>query len=173
MGNDQSNQQNINDPETEKKFKMSQYPKKVYLTPSKNKKKKWRISWRDSKGKEKHVDFGAAGMSDFTKHKDPRRMARYVGRHLGKGGFGKLPKKAQDLAKKDKLTKSEKDDLIKTMIKVKSSSKENWAKSGMNKAGFWSRWLTWSYPTLDKAKKFIKKEFGISIIQGKLPKAPR
>jgi hypothetical protein len=43
----------------------------------------------------------------------------------------------------------------------------------MNKAGFWSRWLTWSYPTLDKAKKFIKKEFGISIIQGKLPKAPR
>lgn len=167
MGSDQSNQQNINH-ETEKKFKMS-YPKKVYLTPSSNKKKKWRISWKDSKGKEKHVDFGAAGMSDFTKHKDPRRMARYVGRHLGKGGFKKLPKEAQNLAKKDKLTKSEKDKLIKTMIKVKSSSRENWAKSGMDTAGFWSRWLTWSYPTLDKAKRFIKNEFGISIIKGKLP----
>ncbi len=143
---------------------------RVYLTPSKIQKKKWRISWTDSKGKEKHVDFGAAGMSDFTKHKDPRRMARYVGRHLGKGGFRKLPKRARDLAQKDKLSKSQKEELIKIMIKVKSSPKENWKKSGMDHAGFWSRWLTWSYPTLTKAKQFIKKKFGISIIDGKKSK---
>ena len=38
-------------------------------------------------------------MSDFTKHKDPMRMSRYVGRHLGKGGFGKLPKKVETYPK--------------------------------------------------------------------------
>ena len=53
------------------------------------------------------------------------------------------------------------------MIKVKSSPKEKWGKSGMSTAGFWSRWLTWSYPNLKQAKKFIKKEFDISVIQKK------
>ena len=27
------------------------------------------------------VSFGAAGMSDFTKHKDPERKQRYIDRH--------------------------------------------------------------------------------------------
>ena len=165
MGNEQQR------PACSSKFRIADKSSaQVYLTPSKIQKKKWRISWTDSKGKEKHVDFGAAGMSDFTKHKDPRRMARYVGRHLGKGGFRKLPKRARDLAQKDKLSKSQKEELIKIMIKVKSSPKENWKKSGMDQAGFWSRWLTWSYPTLTKAKQFIKKKFGISIIDGKKSK---
>ena len=145
----------------------SKYPDKVYLTPSKLQKKKWRISWTDSKGKEKHVDFGEKGMSDFTKHKDPMRMSRYVGRHLGKGGFGKLPKKVRDLSENTKLSKSQKKEIIDDMIKVKSSPKEKWGKSGMSTAGFWSRWLTWSYPNLKQAKKFIKKEFDISVIQKK------
>ena len=30
-----------------------------------------------------HVDFGAAGMADYTTHRDPRRMARYLRRHGG------------------------------------------------------------------------------------------
>ena len=29
----------------------------------------------------KTVSFGAAGMSDFTKHKDPERKERYINRH--------------------------------------------------------------------------------------------
>ena len=29
----------------------------------------------------KTVSFGAAGMSDFTKHKDPERKQRYLNRH--------------------------------------------------------------------------------------------
>ena len=32
-------------------------------------------------GKTKHTDFGAKGMSDFTKHKDKGRRGRYITRH--------------------------------------------------------------------------------------------
>ena len=33
---------------------------------------------------------------------------------------------------------------------------------GIYTAGFWSRWLLWSYPDLEKSKKFISKKFGFS-----------
>ena len=32
-------------------------------------------------GRTKTVQFGAAGMSDYTKHKDPQRKQRYLDRH--------------------------------------------------------------------------------------------
>ena len=35
--------------------------------------------------KEKIVSFGAAGMSDYTKHKDPARKELYIKRHSGMG----------------------------------------------------------------------------------------
>lgn len=35
----------------------------------------------DNDGKEKTVHFGAKGMSDYTKHHDPERRARYLTRH--------------------------------------------------------------------------------------------
>jgi len=39
--------------------------------------KKLRASFSDGT----HTDFGFAGMSDFTKHKDRARMQRYISRH--------------------------------------------------------------------------------------------
>jgi hypothetical protein len=36
-------------------------------------------------GREKTVSFGAAGMSDYTKHKNATRKQRYLKRHTGKG----------------------------------------------------------------------------------------
>jgi Family of unknown function (DUF5754) len=36
-------------------------------------------------GKEKIVSFGAAGMSDYTKHKNATRKQRYIKRHSGMG----------------------------------------------------------------------------------------
>jgi len=86
----------------------------------------------------KKVDFGGRGYSDYTKHKDPERMRAYVRRHGGiaaKGGGGRPATK---------------------------SSKEDW--TDPTTAGFWSRWLLWSYPTMAEAKKFIQKKFGIRII---------
>jgi len=35
--------------------------------------------------KEKVVSFGAAGASDYTKHKNSTRKQRYIKRHTGKG----------------------------------------------------------------------------------------
>lgn len=37
--------------------------------------------------------------------------------------------------------------------------KENWEKSGINTAGFWSRWLLWNKPTIKESYEDIKKRF--------------
>ena len=37
----------------------------------------------------KHIYFGAAGMSDFTKHKDEDRKNRYIDRHKHNEDWGK------------------------------------------------------------------------------------
>ena len=46
--------------------------------------KKWDAVF-EKNGREKVVSFGAAGMSDYTKHKDKTRRARYLQRHKGMG----------------------------------------------------------------------------------------
>ena len=47
--------------------------------------KKWDAVFITDQGREKVVPFGAAGMSDFTKHKNKTRRARYLARHSGMG----------------------------------------------------------------------------------------
>ena len=69
---------------------------------------------------EKKVYFGAAGMSDFTKHKDKARKQRYIKRH---------------------------------------EKNENWTKSGIDTAGWWSRWLLWNLPSIKESYEDIKKRF--------------
>ena len=49
----------------------------IIISKSKNKDKKY-SAVIDGK---KTIHFGAAGMSDFTKHKDPERKQRYLNRH--------------------------------------------------------------------------------------------
>lgn len=81
----------------------------------------------------KTVHFGAAGMSDYTKHKDPDRKLNYVKRHAG------------------------------NMPQGITSRRENWTKSGLDTAGFWSRWLLWGEPSMDGSIKAIEKRFNIKI----------
>jgi len=38
-------------------------------------------------------------------------------------------------------------------------SKENWSKSGIDTAGFWSRWLLWNLPTINASYEDIKRRF--------------
>jgi hypothetical protein len=38
---------------------------------------------------------------------------------------------------------------------------ENWTKTGIDTAGFWSRWYLWNKSTLDESYKDIKKRFSI------------
>ena len=68
----------------------------------------------------KKIYFGAAGYSDFTKHKDEERKNRYITRH---------------------------------------EKNEEWGKSGIDTAGFWSRWLLWNKPTIKASYEDIKKRF--------------
>ena len=41
--------------------------------------------------------------------------------------------------------------------------RENWTKSGITTAGFWSRWLTWNKPTLSASINDIEKRFNVDI----------
>ena len=66
------------------------------------------------------VYFGAAGMSDFTIHKDEARKQRYINRH---------------------------------------KNNENWTKSGIDTAGFWSRWYLWNKPTKQQSYNDIKARY--------------
>lgn len=42
-------------------------------------------------------------------------------------------------------------------------ARENWSKSGILTAGFWSRWLLWNLPTLDQSIRDIEKRFHVNI----------
>ena len=92
----------------------------VTLIKSPRVNKKFRVIFGDKT----HVDFGQKGYSDYTIHKDPERMKRYLVRHS-------------------------------------RGHREQWGLKGIKTAGFWSRWLLWSKPSLSGAKNLIKKKFGV------------
>jgi len=55
---------------------------KVIIKKSTNPKKKYMAIFKNDKGKKvKTTHFGAAGMSDYTKHKNKERKKRYLTRH--------------------------------------------------------------------------------------------
>jgi len=144
--------------------KPSKQPLTIYLTKSKKFGKKWEIKFTKD-GKSHKADFGSAGMSDFTKHHDAFRMVRYVRRH-----GGKIPYKVEKIVEANtnaptKQRKEAEKKVIEMMKKVTTSPKENWKRDGMHKAGFWSRWLTWSEPSINKAIKLIEEKFNVKIIK--------
>jgi hypothetical protein len=78
-----------------KKSKKSQGKLKLSkITRSPNKGKKLRAHFSDGT----HTDFGAAGMSDYTKHKNPERMKRYLSRHKKRENW-RSPKTAGALSR--------------------------------------------------------------------------
>lgn len=71
-------------------FELSHFGKKlntrmwelVSLGKSNRSGKKMMAVFRNTRtGRTKTTHFGAAGMSDYTKHKDPERKQRYINRH--------------------------------------------------------------------------------------------
>jgi len=42
---------------------------------------------------------------------------------------------------------------------------ENWGKSGVKTAGFWSRWLLWNKPSMSGSIKDIEERFNVEIIK--------
>lgn len=55
--------------------------KLVSIKKSPKKEKKFRATFTLASGKTRTTDFGAAGMSDYTKHRDKERRSRYITRH--------------------------------------------------------------------------------------------
>ena len=117
---------------------------KIKKSPKKD--KKFRAIFED----ETHVDFGAQGYSDYTIHKNPMRMRLYVKRHGGK-------------MKKSLMNEIDPQKVQNKILHIKNSYKEDWSKNGIKTAGFWSRWYLWSYPSRDKARRFIEKKFQLKI----------
>ena len=52
-----------------------------------------------------------------------------------------------------------KDPIRKARYIARHKNKENWTKSGINTAGFWSRWLLWNQLTLQSSYNDIKNRF--------------
>jgi len=46
---------------------------------------------------------------------------------------------------------------------ARHKKRENWSKNGIKSAGFWSRWLLWSKPSLNGAKRLIEQKFNVKI----------
>jgi hypothetical protein len=62
--------------------KLSQRERKPFtLYKSKTKTKKWDVYVPTKTGRLKKISYGAAGMSDYTKHKDKERRENYRQRH--------------------------------------------------------------------------------------------
>jgi len=57
-----------------------------------------------------------------------------------------------------------KDPYRKRLYLKRHRARENWSKSGIQTAGFWSRWLLWNLPTLDESIRDIEKRFHVKIM---------
>ena len=56
-----------------------------------------------------------------------------------------------------------KDIQLKRLYINRHKSNENWGKTGIKTAGFWSRWLLWNGTTISKSIKSIEKKFNVKI----------
>ena len=54
-----------------------------------------------------------------------------------------------------------KDEARKQLYINRHKNNENWTKSGIDTAGFWSRWILWHLPTISSSYQDIKKRFNI------------
>lgn len=50
---------------------------------------------------------------------------------------------------------------------TRHKAKENWNKSGIKTAGFWSRWLLWGEPTIGASIKAIENKFNVRIVRSR------
>lgn len=50
---------------------------------------------------------------------------------------------------------------------ARHKARENWSKSGMKSAGFWSLWILWNKPSLSASIADTQRRFGIKIRRGR------
>jgi hypothetical protein len=49
---------------------------------------------------------------------------------------------------------------------ARHKNRENWKKSGIKTAGFWSKWLLWNKPSILASKRNIASRFGVTFKSG-------
>lgn len=83
--------------------------------------------------------------------KDKKFMVEVDGKkvHFGATGYSDYTLHKDPLRKKNYIARHKK--------------RENWGKTGINTAGFWSRWVLWNLPTLEDSIKHVEKKFKIKI----------
>ena len=64
-----------------------------------------------------------------------------------------------------------KDPEIMRQYLARHRAREDWTIGGVDKAGFWARWLLWSRPTLRGAISLTEQTFGIQIRRGVPPRS--
>jgi hypothetical protein len=69
--------------------------------------------------------------------------------HFGAAGYSDYTKNKDDKRKQRYINRHQK--------------RENWTKSGVKSAGFWSRWVLWNKPNLEQSIKDTEQKFGIHI----------
>lgn len=94
------------------------------------------------------VPFGVLGYSDYTTHKDPHRMARYILRH---GGITST--------EYQRLKTSAPQRVHAALHDVQTSRREDW--NDPRTPGFWSRWVLWRDPSVRDA---IRNVPGVTVV---------
>lgn len=64
---------------------MREVKRLIKIVKSKRPEKKYDAYFEMANGTVKRTSFGAAGMSNYTRHKNSARKQRYITRHTGKG----------------------------------------------------------------------------------------
>ena len=57
-----------------------------------------------------------------------------------------------------------KDDARQKRYIIRHQSREDWSRSGIDTAGFWSRWILWNKPSFVGSVRDTERKFRISII---------
>jgi hypothetical protein len=52
----------------------------------------------------------------------------------------------------------------KQLYLARHRKRENWTKSGIRTAGFWSRWLLWNKQSLHASKQDVQRRFGVKFV---------
>ena len=51
----------------------------------------------------------------------------------------------------------------KRLYLARHRKREDWTKDGITTRGFWSRWLLWNKPTLEKSLEYILKKYKLNV----------
>jgi hypothetical protein len=114
----------------------------VVLKPSPTLTHKYRVTLPNKKT----IDIGSMYSPDYTDHGNPRLMRAHL---LRKGA--EIPREVR--------VETDLYEIHRGMLYADTSTEENW--DDPSRAGYWERWVLWSYPSVEQAKLWMTMRKGI------------